>query len=86
MCQLNLDAYQDAVNKKFGTNYNIPILYFTQMIGLAFGISPDDLGFGKEIVDAGPALAKIGAEPSPKAKEKRPSKEALPMPSMGEDG
>ena len=86
MCQLNLDAYQDAVNKKFGTNYNIPILYFTQMIGLAFGISPDDLGFGKEIVDAGPALAKIGAEPSPKPKEKRPSKEALPMPSMGEDG
>jgi hypothetical protein len=56
------------------------------MIGLAFGISPDDLGFGKEIVDAGPALAKIGAEPSPKPKKKRPSKEALPMPIMGEDG
>jgi heterodisulfide reductase subunit B len=39
MCQLNLDAYQENVNKHFGTNYKIPILYFTQLIGLAFGLS-----------------------------------------------
>ncbi len=85
MCQLNLDAYQENVNKHFGTDYRIPILYFTQLMGLAFGIPTGELGFGKEFVDAAPALAKIGAEPPKKPKKKRPPKEALPMPSMPEE-
>ncbi len=87
MCQLNLDAYQENVNKYFGTDYNIPILYFTQLMGYAFGISSDRLGAGKEFVDATPALDKIGVEPpkQPK-KKKRPSKEALPMPSVPKEG
>ena len=86
MCQLNLDAYQESVNKHFGTNFNIPILYFTQLIGLAMGMPAKNLGFGKEFVDAGPALAKIGVEPPPKPKKARPGKEALPMPTMREEG
>ena len=45
MCQLNLDAYQDAVNAHFGTKYKIPIVYFTQLIGLAFGVPEKELGF-----------------------------------------
>lgn len=61
MCQLNLDGYQAAVNGYFGTNYNLPILYFTQLMGLAFGLSPKQLGFGKEIVTAQPVIsAKVG--------------------------
>jgi heterodisulfide reductase subunit B2 len=84
MCQLNLDAYQKDVKRVLGNNYNIPILYFTQLIGLAMGLSADELGFGKEIVDAAPALAKIGVEPPKKPKKQRPSKEALPMPIMPE--
>jgi heterodisulfide reductase subunit B len=84
MCQFNLDAYQESVNKKYGTNFNIPILYFTQMIGLALGMAPKELGFGKELVDAGPALAKIGAEAPPAPKKERTSKEALPMPGRKE--
>ncbi len=84
MCQFNLDAYQESVNKKYGTNFNIPILYFTQMIGLAMGMAPKELGFGKELVDAGPALAKIGAEAPPAPKKERTSKEALPMPGRKE--
>ena len=84
MCQLNLDAYQNDVNKFFKTNYQIPILYFTQVMGLAFGIPATDLGIGKEFIDAGPALAKIGTE-VPETPKKKPSKEALPMPSMQEE-
>ena len=86
MCQLNLDAYQENVNKHFGTNYKIPILYFTQLMGLAFGIPPKKLGFGKEFISADPALAKIGIEPPPQPKKKRASKKALPMPIMPEEG
>jgi len=84
MCQFNLDAYQDAVNKKFGMNFEIPILYFTQLIGLAMGMPAAELGFGKELVNANPALAKIGAEPPPQPKKERPPKEALPMPTRKE--
>jgi len=84
MCQLNLDAYQENVNKYFGTNYKIPILYFTQLMGLAFGISAGKLGFGKEFVDARPALAKIGVAPPKEARIKR-DKKALPMPTMPEE-
>lgn len=58
MCQLNLDAYQSAVNRYFGTNFNIPIVFFTQMLGVAFGLDKKQLGFGKEIVSAEPALSK----------------------------
>ncbi len=85
MCQLNLDAYQESVNKAYGTNFNIPVLYFTQLMGLAFDMNPANLGFGKEFIDAAPALAKIGVEPPPKPKKQRPSKEALPMPQMPEE-
>ncbi len=87
MCQLNLDAYQNDVNKFYKTNYHIPVLYFTQLIGLAWGMKPEELGFGKEFISAAPVLkAKLGVEvPEPEAeagKKKRPSKEELPMPRM----
>lgn len=59
MCQLNLDAYQARVNSYFNTNFQLPIIFFTQMLGIALGIEPRKLGFGKEIVSATPALKKI---------------------------
>jgi heterodisulfide reductase subunit B len=80
MCQLNLDAYQEQVNKQFDTAYHIPVLYFTQLIGLALDIPLHQLGFGREFVNAAPALVKIGTEPLRKEKRQRPSKQALPMP------
>lgn len=56
MCQLNLDGYQGRVNGFFNTNFDMPIIYFTQMLGVAFGIEPSKLGFGKELVAAMPVL------------------------------
>lgn len=82
MCQLNLDAYQENVNEHFGTDYHIPILYFTQLMGVAFELAPSDLGFGSEFVDASPALAKISDEKPKKRRRKRRDKNALPMPTM----
>jgi len=52
MCQLNLDAYQSRVNGFFKTNFQVPIVFFTQVLGVAFGLPPEKLGFGKEIVPA----------------------------------
>jgi heterodisulfide reductase subunit B len=86
MCQLNLDVYQNDVNKLFKTNFRIPVLYFTQMMGLAFDIPAADLGIGKEFIDARPALSKVGVEvPEPETPKKKPAKDALPMPQMQEE-
>jgi heterodisulfide reductase subunit B len=59
MCQVNLECYQDAVNEQYGTQFNLPILYFTQLLGLAVGISPKELGFGAELVSAKPIFKKL---------------------------
>ena len=87
MCQLNLDAYQDAVNAHFGTDYQIPVVYFTQLMGLAFGIPASELGFGKEIVSASPALEKITVDPPKPARARRHGKKTgLPTPTITEEG
>ena len=88
MCQLNLDAYQSNVNRHFGTDYHIPILYFTQLMALAFGLSAREAGLGSEIVSARAALTKIDVEVPPqeeKKPRKRPNKQALPMPTMPDE-
>jgi heterodisulfide reductase subunit B len=85
MCQMNLDAYQGETNRHFNTNYHMPILFFTQLMGLAFGMDPEVLGFGKELVDASQAMSRIGVEvpeAEPKPRKARPKKEGLPMPTM----
>jgi len=52
LCQTNLECYQSAVNHELGTEYALPILYFTQLIGLALGVGVKRLGIGKELVSA----------------------------------
>lgn len=89
MCQLNIDAFQGEMNAHFHTDYRMPILFFTQLMGLAFGREPKELGIGRELVNAGPALAKIGVEAPPAEKGEAPRKprkaEGLPMPRMPEE-
>jgi heterodisulfide reductase subunit B len=85
MCQMNLDAYQGETNLYFHTNYHMPILFFTQLIGLAFGKDPASVGIGMELVDSRAALNKIGMEiPAEETdnKARRPKKTGLPMPTM----
>jgi len=82
MCQLNLDVYQSYANKLFDTNYSMPVMFFTQAIGLALGLSPDELGLGQEFVSVAPLLDRIREVPPPQAKPERRAKEALPMPIM----
>jgi heterodisulfide reductase subunit B len=83
MCQMNIDAYQGEMNRHFGTSYHMPIIFFTQLMGLAFGMDAKLLGFGMELVSAKKALKKIGVE-APEPVEAAPVKprkaEGLPMP------
>ncbi len=84
MCQLNLDGFQGETNRFFNTNYHIPVLFFTQLMGLAFGMDAKRLGFGAELVSARNLLEAVGVEAPPEtppAPPKRPRKpEGLPLP------
>ena len=62
LCQVNLECYQLQVNEEFGTDFSIPILYFTQLMGLAFGIAPRKLGIGSELVSTLPILSRFIAK------------------------
>ncbi|MDA1090860.1 MAG: CoB--CoM heterodisulfide reductase iron-sulfur subunit B family protein [Proteobacteria bacterium] len=38
LCQQNVEMYQGAVNKKYGTDYNIPVVFYSQLMAVAFGM------------------------------------------------
>lgn len=58
LCQLNVDAYQAMVNRKYKTKYQLPILFFTQLMGVAFGYGEKELGLKTSIVPVEKVLGK----------------------------
>ena len=65
LCQTNLDAYQASVNSKFGTEFNIPVLFVSQLIGFALGKGFAALGLEKGIVSAIDLLGSYAPKRSP---------------------
>ncbi len=59
LCQMNLDLRQKQAAKEADAFFRMPVLYFTQMMGLAFGIAPEHLGLEKLRVSADELLRKI---------------------------
>lgn len=60
LCQANLDMRQTQINAKYSTNIQIPILYFSQLVGLALGIGPKQLGLRKHLTYPMPVLERYG--------------------------
>ena len=60
LCQLNLDLRQRDIEARFGDQLGLPVLYFTQLLGLALGLEPSALGFGSLMVDPTLLLAAKG--------------------------
>jgi heterodisulfide reductase subunit B len=56
LCQTNLDAYQARVNAAFKTDYKMPVLFITQLIGLALGLEAKELGLDTNIVSPAAVL------------------------------
>jgi len=52
LCHANLDMRQSEIEEKFGKEYRLPVFYFTQLLGLAMGVSGRDLALGKHLVSA----------------------------------
>lgn len=58
LCQMNLDLRQSQVNKGWGEQFNLPVFYFTQLLGLALGLKKRELAFHKLCVSPWPLFAK----------------------------
>jgi heterodisulfide reductase subunit B2 len=59
-CYQQFDFNQRELNKKNETNYEIPIFYLSELIALAFGFKPEDLGFKFHRVKPIPLLENLG--------------------------
>ena len=44
LCHLMLDAKQKVLEQKHGESIGIPVLYVTQLVGIALGLGPEELG------------------------------------------
>ncbi len=51
LCQMNLESYQPKINRKYNLNHHIPVVYFSQLLGLALGIEPTKLGLDTMLVE-----------------------------------
>jgi heterodisulfide reductase subunit B len=54
LCEFNLESYQGKIARTFGEDVSLPIVYFTQLMGLAFGLDPKALGLYRNFVVAAP--------------------------------
>jgi succinate dehydrogenase / fumarate reductase cytochrome b subunit len=50
LCHLNLDLQQPAASGVVGRELGLPVLHLPQLVGLALGLSPKELGMGKHVV------------------------------------
>lgn len=57
LCQFNLECFQREAAQN-GDNLSIPVLYFSQLLALAFGIPPKAIGLQRGLLDIQPLLAK----------------------------
>jgi succinate dehydrogenase / fumarate reductase cytochrome b subunit len=50
LCHLNLDLQQPAAAKVVGRELGLPVLHLPQLVGLALGLEPKELGMNKHVV------------------------------------
>jgi len=65
LCQFNLECYQPEISRRYGEKIDISVAYFTQLIGLAFGLPQRQLGLHRLFVSVRePKLAPLAVEGS----------------------
>jgi len=62
LCQINLEGYQDKVGRAVGSDCDLPVLYFTQLMGTAFGLGAKELALKDSLTPVEALLAeKVGS-------------------------
>jgi heterodisulfide reductase subunit B len=52
VCQMNVEVYQNDINKTFGTKFNIPVVYYSNLMSVAFGRSAKDAALDGQVIRA----------------------------------
>jgi len=52
LCQANVEIYQDQINATFGTKFNMPVVYYAQLMDVAFGRSGADAALDGQLIKA----------------------------------
>jgi succinate dehydrogenase / fumarate reductase, cytochrome b subunit len=61
LCHLSLDAYQNQAAKAVRQPLDMPVFHLPQVVGLALGATPEEMGLARHLVPVDSALAKVGA-------------------------
>jgi len=59
LCQSNLDLHQDDMSEMFNREIAVPVVYFSQLLGLALGCTPESIGMDRHIVSPRPVLKRF---------------------------
>jgi len=59
LCHTSLDAYQNQAAKQVGTRLDMPVFHLPQVVALAFGATPEELGLSRHLVRTHAALEKV---------------------------
>jgi succinate dehydrogenase / fumarate reductase cytochrome b subunit len=59
LCHLSLDAWQSKLKKKYGRDFQMPILHLSQLIGVAAGLTDSELKFKRHVVSVKPVVEKL---------------------------
>lgn len=60
MCHSNLDTHQEKMKKEYRDDFGLPVIYFTQLLGLALGFSAKQLHLDKHFTNPIPMLKSKG--------------------------
>ena len=52
LCQANVEIYQSEINKKQGTKFSMPVLYYSQLMTVAYGGSAKEAGLDGQLIKA----------------------------------
>jgi succinate dehydrogenase / fumarate reductase cytochrome b subunit len=61
LCHLNLDLQQPEAQNFVERDLGIPVLHLPQLVGLALGLEPKELGMNRHVVDTGDVVQKVKA-------------------------
>jgi heterodisulfide reductase subunit B len=58
LCQSNLDLFQPEIRKRERWDWELPVLYYTELLGIAFGLPEIQAGLASHLVDPRPLFNK----------------------------